>query len=386
MNVFITGSTGFLGGEILMLLSKHEAVRKIYCLLRAQDEEDALKRLQKVFDLHGDYFDESKVIPVIGNLAAEGLLSELTLNERIKDVDVIIHSAANTSFSKIYNTQVEQVNILGFKQILAWSKTLQHLQTFVYVGTATIIGKGVTDRLIYETESPDLEAKHIVKYTYTKMMGEILLRESLEEDKILIVRPSIIMGDSRDRTPRSNVILWTLAAVNTLRLIPVRSNPRLDIISVDFAAKAIVNLLFSKRNHSVYHVSAGLDSSTSNKKITDAISPFYENRPDFKFVDQLLLNQIKLWAKSKLPEQAELNGYQEYLEYWQEIFEDITDLRILFGGMDPYLQFIDLGQMFDNTRLLQDTGMDKPEPVDSYITRSIEYLSKIDILEGAIDP
>jgi thioester reductase-like protein len=49
MNVFITGSTGFLGGEILMLLSKREDITKIYCLLRAENEVVADARLEKVF-------------------------------------------------------------------------------------------------------------------------------------------------------------------------------------------------------------------------------------------------------------------------------------------------------------------------------------------------
>ncbi|GBL34534.1 hypothetical protein EMGBS15_01290 [Filimonas sp.] len=56
MNVFITGSTGFLGGEILMLLSKREEIKKIYCLLRAGNEEEANARLEKVFRLHNDFF------------------------------------------------------------------------------------------------------------------------------------------------------------------------------------------------------------------------------------------------------------------------------------------------------------------------------------------
>lgn len=387
MNVFITGCTGFLGGEILMLLAQKKEIKKIYCLIRANTQQDAHTRLQKVFSLHNDYFDTKKIIPILGNLGEDGLAESLIENEELKDINVIIHSAANTSFSKIYDAVVEKVNILGLNEIIWWSKSLTQLQTFVYVGTATIVGKGETDRLIFEYESPNPHSQHFVKYTYTKMMGEIMLKESLPNEKILIVRPSIIMGDSRGIVPRSNVILWTLAAVNMLRLIPVRSTPPLDIISVDFAAKAIVALLFAKRNHTVYHISAGKESCTTNTKLIEAIDPYFTDKPDFKFVDKSLLNQIKLWAKNKLLDKnAELYQYQEYLDYWEETFENKTDLRILFGGMDPYIEFIDLGQIFDNTKLLEDTGIEAPEPVHQYIKRSIAYLAKIDIMEGAIDP
>ena len=386
MNVFITGSTGFLGGEILMLLSKREEITKIYCLLRADNEAVADARLEKVFKLHDDFFDRNKVIPVIGNLSDDGMDQQLIANEQLKDVNVIIHSAANTSFAKIYDDVVQKVNLNGLQQILNWSKTLDHLETFTYVGTATIIGKGVTDRLIFEDESPSADSIHFVKYTYTKMMGELMIREALPVDKILIVRPSIILGDSRARIPRSNVILWTLAAVNVLRLIPVRPAPKLDIISVDYAAYAIDALLFAKRNHTVYHVSAGEHSCTTNLKLTEAIAPHFSDRPDFKFISHKLLNQIKLWAKNKLPADAELHQHTEYLDYWHEVFEEKSQLRILFGGMDPYIEFINLGQVFDNKRLIEDTGIHYPEAVHEYIQRCIDHLGNIDIMEGALDP
>ncbi|GBL34533.1 fatty acyl-CoA reductase 2 [Filimonas sp.] len=225
------------------------------------------------------FFDKEKVIPVIGNLSDDGIDALLIANNQLKDINVIIHSAANTSFAKIYDDVVKKVNLNGLQQILNWSKTLLHLDTFTYVGTATIIGKGVTDRLIFEDESPSKDSVHFVKYTYTKMMGELMIHEVLPENKILIVRPSIILGDSRARIPRSNVILWTLAAVNMLRLIPVRPAPKLDIISVDFAACAIDALLFSKRKHTVYHVSAGEQSCSTNLKLTEAIAPHFQTDP-----------------------------------------------------------------------------------------------------------
>ena len=77
---------------------------------------------------------------------------------------------------------------------------------------------------------------------------------------------------------------------------------------------------------------------------------------------------------------------KEYLEYWKETFQDKSKLRILFSGLDPYLEFMDLGHVFDNSRLLEDTGMVNSEPADVYMQNSMNFVEKIDILEGAIDP
>jgi len=386
MNIFLTGSTGFLGGELLVDLARQQSVNKIYCLVRALSEEHAVLRLKHVFELHGDQFDPERIIPVLGNLGEHDLGNALIANKIISDTDVILHSAANTSFSKIYDKIVEQVNITGINELIKWSLTLKNLQTFVYIGTATICGKEITNRLVREEESPNTKVHHLVRYTYTKMMGEIMLNKSLPKEKILIVRPSIIMGDSRDWIPRSYVILWAIETVNLLRLIPVNGQSALDVIPIDFASKAITTLLMGKRNHSVYHISAGTGSSTNSAKIMNAIAKSFPDLPPFKFIEKEMMKEIKLWAKGKLPEGSELYQYKEYLDYWKSRFTDTNEMRILLAALEPYLGFAELGQIFDNTRLLQDTGLSAPEPAHSYLARAAKYLKNIDVFAGAIDP
>lgn len=386
MNVFITGCTGFLGGELLVALSKQKDINKIYCLVRAISEEYAVLRLKHVFELHGDDFDEKRIIPVIGNLGEQNLCDVLSSNKLLNDTHIVIHSGANTSFSKIYDNEVEQVNIKGTEELLKWSAKLPDLQTFLYVGTASICGKEFKNRTIHEEESPNPHVHHVVKYTYTKMVGEMMLSNYLPKEKILVVRPSIIMGDSRNWIPRSYVILWAFATVNILRLIPANGTSHLDVIPVDYASDAIISLLFSKRNHSVYHISSGKQSVTTPSLITSSIGKCFTGVPPFKYVDKPLMNQIKLWAKGKLPEGSELYKYPEYLEYWKKVFGEVNRMRILLAALEPYLEFAELGQIFDNTKLLEDTKIGIPEPAHSYIARSAEYIKNIDVFAGAVDP
>lgn len=386
MNVFLTGATGFLGGELLVSLSEKKDVDKIYCLIRAKSEEDSILRLKKVFNVHGNYFDEKKVIPIVGDLIDANLSKSLIENESLKNIDTIIHSAANTSFSRIYDDLLEKININGLKEVLKWSQQLKNLNTFVYVGTATICGKGVVNRVVKEDESPNLNSKHFVKYTYTKMLGEIAVNEYLPKEKILIVRPSIIMGDSREWVPRSYVIMWAVETINLLRLIPVNSIAPLDMIPVDYAAKAIIELLYVKRNYSVYHISSGVHSATNPLKMADVINAYYPDQPEFKFVKKSLINQMKNWSRDRLQPDSELYNYSEYLDYWHEILGDKGRLRIVFAGLEPYLEFMELGQIFDNSRLIHDTTIGYPAAAHDYLQMCLPYLDKIDIFEGALDP
>ncbi len=66
------------------------------------------------------------------------------------------------------------------------------------------------------------------------MCGEIEVEKYLPTEKILIVRPSIILGDSRSWTTRSYVILWTLTCMNYLRMIPANAKNQLDMVPVDY--------------------------------------------------------------------------------------------------------------------------------------------------------
>ena len=371
---------------MLVSLSKKAEVDKIYCLLRAKSEEDAYTRLEQVFSLHNDPFDRTRIIPVTGNLFDDSLTQNLKANEALNSVDVIIHSAANTSFSRVNDELVEKANIGGLTKILLWAKALPQLKTFLYIGTATICGKDIKDRLVKEEESPNINATHLVKYTYTKMQGELLLHEHLPEEKILVARPSIIMGDSRPIVPRSPVILWAMATINHLRLIPVNEYAQLDIIPVDYAAKAITGLLFANRKHHVYHISAGGAGATTAFKLSQTLSEYFSDMPPFRFIKKEMLGQVKHWTRNRLQPESELYVYQDYLDYWKHVFEDQGKLRLLFTGLDPYLEFMELGHVFDNTRLLEDVAIEQSEPADVYIANSMNYVEKLDVLEGAIDP
>ena len=388
MQLFITGVTGFLGGELLVDLAKKPEIEKIFCLIRAQSEEKANVRLKKVFDLHNDYFDTKKVIPIIGDMTDNQLGEKLINNVLLNDVDTILHSAANTSFSKIYDDLVVKVNIGGTKQILEWAKTLQNLELFTYVGTATICGTTVKNSEVTEDMSPNLESKHLVKYSYTKMLGELLLREYLPAEKILIVRPSIIMGDSRKWSPRSYVILWALATLNELRLCPGNPNSDVDVISIDYASKSIIALLFNKnRKYNVYHISAGKSSVTTPGKVTDAVAEYSPEKPAFTFVPKTLLTDMKKWSKntSLINEDNHLFKYNDYLDYWINNFGDNSKLRILFFALEPYIDFMELNQIFDNSRLLEDTTVGPSIPAHVYLKETGETIKAINIFEGAVD-
>src|SRR5262245_59398217 len=129
-NVFLTGATGFLGGELAVALSKASSIEKIFCLIRADSSEQAAKRLRAVFAVHRDAFDPNKIIAVPGDLTDERLPTVLMQHRGIEDVDVVVHAAANTSFLQQKESIVEQTNLWGSQRMASWASRLPSLETF----------------------------------------------------------------------------------------------------------------------------------------------------------------------------------------------------------------------------------------------------------------
>jgi thioester reductase-like protein len=381
MKIFLTGSTGFLGGELLVLLSKDPRVEKIYCLVRAANDAGAEKRLSGVFAIHDDYFDHEKVVPFVGDLSNKYLPDAL---KKITEVDTVIHAAADTSFAPSHDENIQKTNIEGAGNVARWAAGLSDLKTFVYIGTSWICGCDRPNRLVTEDESPDMAVKHFVEYSRSKALGEINIRSIVPADKLLVVRPSIIMGDSRPWEPRSNVIKWVLAAADVLRLLPVNPEAKIDIIPVDYAAKSIVNLIFSKkRGFDTYHISSG-DKSATNTALLVKAADFNSSidRPPIRFVDYKMMEQMYIFSKKG--KVTGLKKYPEYLEYWTKNLKD--DLEQLLWALNFYCQYINLSLIFDNSRLLRDADIGLSEPAHEYIRRNKEHLKKIDVLSEDIDP
>lgn len=383
--IFLTGATGFLGGELLVLLSKNIDISHIFCLVRADDEEEAMKRLRKQFELHGDFFPEDKIIPVVGNLVDSTLPEKLSEISVLAEIDTVIHSAADTHF--MTSKLMERVNIAGAKAIAHWAVQLKNLDTFVYVGTATICGKEITDRIVSEGESPNPNVEHMVKYTKTKMLAEMAMREIIPQGKLLVVRPSSVMGDSRDIKPRDFAILWVLIAINELRLVPSRDDAWIELLGVDYVAKAIEALLFAKRKYDTYHISAGPESITTLKQLAETMQKLEkQDRPAFHFIGREGMTALKQQAREiSRGSRIERGEYGEFTTYWKKNFGTNGNLRIILNCLDDYLRFADQGVAFDNSRLLEDTGVGHPIPAHEYLVNNWPFMQKIDVMDWALN-
>ena len=198
MNIFLTGSTGFLGTVLLrdLLLKGHT----VTTLVRAKDETTALRRVSHCLSEYDPEFLLDKHIVktlhvVRGDVTDKNFgLDAKTYLRCAGDADMIIHNAATTALDTDWEVY-EKINIGGTREAIKFASQTRQ-RSIVQISSAYVSG----DRTgtVYEDQL-DLAVGFRNKYERSKAISESEVRNAgaLEGVRFMILRPSIIIGDSK---------------------------------------------------------------------------------------------------------------------------------------------------------------------------------------------
>jgi amino acid adenylation domain-containing protein/thioester reductase-like protein len=242
--VFITGATGFVGIHILgELFLKTNA--PIFCLVRAQDKEQALAKIKntaKKYQIHIDSFID-RLHPVVGDLSLPQLgLNQNEWNVLAQDIGVIYHCAAEVNMVKSF-AELKDINLNGTKEIARLSlqntrKKLYYLSTLsVFVATDNNSG------ICKEDDNLECTQRVYGGYAQSKWAAEyFLLNSSLD---LCIFRLGLITGHSESGlSSEHDYLSLFVLGLKELQAVPADNWDKLilDVTPVDYAAKAIVHL------------------------------------------------------------------------------------------------------------------------------------------------
>ncbi|KAD3337127.1 hypothetical protein R6Q59_027791 [Mikania micrantha] len=307
--LFVTGATGFLGKVFIeKMLRTVPDVGKIYILIKAKNKDAAMDRLkneiinaelfkslQQAYGKSYQSFMLSKLVPVTGNVCESNLgLDEETVDEIAKDLDIIVNSAANTTFDERYDVALD-INTGGPSRIMSFAKQCKKLKLFLHVSTAYVngqrqgrimekpfnVGESIAwESLRYGNHMPKLNVEDEIKmllelkkswgenalaqelkelgleraklygwqdtYVFTKAMGEMMIDKMRGDIPVVIIRPSVIESTYKEPFPgwmEGNRMMDPIVLYygkGQLSGFLVDPNGVLDVVPADMVVNAIM--------------------------------------------------------------------------------------------------------------------------------------------------
>lgn len=359
----ITGATGFVGGACAVEAIANGRVDELLFLVRAPTVAEGLVRIRTSLARFAppgpmlERLSENQI--VLGDLAEVG---DFANDPRLDRVTHVLNCAAVASFGD--HPGIWPINVTGtvaFAQRMACSKQLRR---FVHIGTAMACGAGLASPV---TECGQLsgEARHLVLYTKSKAEAERQMR-TIEGLPLVVARPSIIVGHTQLGCKPSTSIFWVFRMAHDLGHWMCDLDESVDVVPVDYCARALLLLLFKGRIASdLYHISAGTSSATFReieKAMADARG-MVSLGSNFRHITEQDIPSIVPEFKARL---------------------GINNRRLVVKAMKLYGGFAQLNYQFDNQRLI-DEGMPSPPPFPQYIKQCISSTEGLPLLEQMMD-
>lgn len=230
----ITGFPAFTAKRMIAKLLVAEPETKLFVLVREKFAADAQQLLKQL--PHGD-----RAELLIGDVCDMDLgLSSLEYRALSKEV-TWIHHLAGIYFMGVDKETAHRVNVVGTKTVLDLARDAAKLERMVHWSTAMVSGDR---RGTFYEEDLDVGQKFHNDYEKTKFSAERMVREALRSLPITVLRPGIIVGDSRtgeiDKLD-GPYYLMVLIATNASGLrLPLlgRGDVPLHLVPIDYVIEA----------------------------------------------------------------------------------------------------------------------------------------------------
>jgi thioester reductase-like protein len=267
-HILLTGATGALGRTLVPQLLREPSVECIYVLLRQAPKENL----------------PARVLPIFGDIRLpQGLgLSKLHHDLLQKNVTGILHAAADTRFDAPY-AEAYATNVTGTENLLRFASSCTRLDRFVHLSTLCTAGKR-TGRL---REVP-LENRHgfVNHYEATKSAAEFVVQQYGTHLPVSIIRLATVIGHEKTGAIHQIGALHRalrLMYCSLVPMMPARPHCPVDLISVEYATQATVELLCNRfSEESIYHLSAARDYLPLDELLDLTYQTFSVNRPAWR--------------------------------------------------------------------------------------------------------
>ena len=352
--VLLTGATGFLGGEILARLLQGGDCQ-VYALVRAHDQGQAEARLrQTIVSLLGTIDPWSRrAVAIPADVCSPGLgMTEPQREWLAERTTEVIHCAASVSF-ELGLEESRRINLDGTIRMLELARfaTLRGgLDCFTHVSTAYVAG---THPGTFGEDDPRLGQGFRNAYERSKFEAEAMVRSRSDSLPVQVLRPSIVVGDSRcGWTSSFNVLYAPLRAFarGNYPVLPAKRNAPVDVVPVDYVADSVLALAGCPGT--TFNLVAGERASTVGE-VAELASSYFETRPS-------RLISPKLYRRAVHPVLVRTGSEKR---------------RRALRRSEQFFPYFEVGTLYDAARArvaLRPAGLEPP-PLRSYFERLMDF-------------
>jgi nucleoside-diphosphate-sugar epimerase len=267
--VLVTGASGVVGTALLPELTGYDVIAAVH--RRLPTGSDRMVRL----DVNA---------PLLG-------LSSDAYRRLCDEVDVVVNSAAIVNFSAD-QSEVDRVNVEGLGRVIEFAAEAEAVMVHVSTGYVSRYGRAGGGGKLGSAKI----AARTDEYVASKYLGEQMVRDAGLD--AVIVRPSVVVGDSRTGHMRQTQAVHLLAEhllTDRLPFLPARPGWRLDIIPQDLMACGIRAVLDADLRKGEFWLTSGEAALTVERfleLIAEAARAAGRNEPSGRLADPTIVDRL----------------------------------------------------------------------------------------------
>ncbi|KAI0596609.1 hypothetical protein F4775DRAFT_594114 [Biscogniauxia sp. FL1348] len=240
-----------LGAHVVASLAASPEVSRIYCLVRAKDQNDALKRVyeslqsRRVYD-NLSFGHQHKILPLVSDLSKGQLgLSRETYREVTSGLRSVIHCAWAVNFNmKISSFEKDCIASVKHLIDLCLAANGPEPASFDYCSSVSCVARGPVP---VPEQLPELEWAQGIGYAQSKSVSEHLCHRAAEQTgmRVRVLRIGQVMADTKhgiwNATEGITMMLQSALTIGALPRLPETPS----WLPVDTAAQAITEIALS---------------------------------------------------------------------------------------------------------------------------------------------
>ncbi|PNP59079.1 hypothetical protein THARTR1_01327 [Trichoderma harzianum] len=279
--VFLTGSTGFLGTELLRQLLRNSSIESVIALVRCNSSQHGLERIRATAQAARWWHkhDAKKIEVWVGDLAKSQLGLNASQWERLSgisrhhgNIDAIVHNGAVVNWNADYDKLVAP-NVSSTIDLLNAAASSPIHPRFVFVS-----GGLKTD----PDENPAAVAKRLGGlngYVQTKFVCEGVIQDAVkglpkEQNRLSIVKPGRIIGSESNGVANVDDLIWrVVSGAAAIHAYPVEPSENwMYIADVGSVASAVLSQIFHENAiDSFVHVTGGMRTPVFWEKVNEEL-------------------------------------------------------------------------------------------------------------------